>query len=124
MCSMGCALYILVKHVVLNVSFYHIIVSNQDATGKLIYDIDFKTIICTTKKLIYSERYESADKYFQNIFIYILKRKMWEDISNTLCINIQCFQNELLTLACIKHTQVIEVNGLPYFNIGITCNPV
>ena len=22
------------------------------------------------------------------------------------------------------YTQVIEVNDLPYFNIGITCNPV
>ena len=48
-CALWGVLFI-VKHIVLNVSFYHIIVSNQDATGKLIYDIDFKTIICTTKK--------------------------------------------------------------------------
>ena len=60
-----CSLYTITRK--LNVSFYHIIVSNQDATGKLIYDIDFKTTIYTTKKLIYRERYESLDNYFQII---------------------------------------------------------
>ena len=42
----------------------------------LIHAIDFKTTICTTKKLIYCERYESADSYFQIIFIYIVLYKL------------------------------------------------